>query len=66
MSGRGPSTALAPGMVGGVELPQALPRDVRVNLCRGDILVPEEHLNRSQIGPVLKQVGREGMAQLVR
>jgi hypothetical protein len=39
---------------------------VRVDLCGADIPVPEELLNGADVGPVLEQVGGEGVAQGVR
>ena len=34
-----------------------------VDLGGGDIGVPEQHLHRTQIGAMVEQMGRKGMAQ---
>ena len=49
-----------------MDLPQPIPRHVRVNLRRADIRVPEQFLDHSQIGAVLEQVRRETVPQHVR
>lgn len=41
----------------------ALLKDVGVDHCGGDIAVPEQLLNRADVGSALKQVGGEGMAK---
>jgi hypothetical protein len=38
-------------------------RHVQVNLCRSYILVPEDFLDRTQIGAVLQQMSRKTMPQ---
>jgi len=38
-------------------------RNVKIDLRRRDILVPQQFLDRSQIDSILQQVGREGMPQ---
>src|SRR5690349_2386901 len=45
---------------------QPRPRDVRVDLRRGDVGVAEHHLHAAQVGAVLEQVRGEGMPQYVR
>ena len=56
----------APRMVLRMQLLEALARDVRVDLGRRDIGVPEQHLHHAQVGAVIEQVGGERMAQGVR
>ena len=41
-------------------------RDMRVNLRRPQVLVPEHFLHGPQIGTVPQQIRREGVAQRVR
>ena len=40
--------------------------DVGVDLGRAEILVAQQFLHAAQVGAVVKQMGRERMAQLVR
>ena len=49
-----------------VQLFESLARDVRVDLCRRKVAVPEQHLHDAQIGTVVQQMGREGVTQRVR
>src|SRR5438093_4857749 len=37
--------------------------NVRIFLCGSQAGMPEQFLDRAQVGPALKQVGREGMAE---
>ena len=39
-----------------MQLLEALPRDVRVNLCGGNIRMPQKHLYHSQIGSMIQQM----------
>src|SRR2546428_12321139 len=57
---------LCPGMVLIVHLLQSGSRNVRVDLRRRYVRMPEHHLYRAQIGAVLQQVCGEGVAQHVR
>ena len=50
----------------GVQLFETLARHVCVDLCRREVAVPEQHLHDPQIGAVVQEVGREGMAERVR
>jgi hypothetical protein len=50
----------------GVQLLHAFPRDMRINLCRGDIRVTKQHLHHTQIGTVIQQMGRERVPQGMR
>src|SRR3989344_6447728 len=45
---------------------QPLTRNMRVNLRRGQVRMPEQHLHHAQIGAVVQQVRRKRMAQRVR
>ena len=45
---------------------QSLASDMRVNLRRGQVRMPEQHLDHAQIGAVIEQMRRERMAQGVR
>ena len=45
---------------------QAVDRDMRVDLGRTEVGVSQEFLHDAQIGAVVEQMGREGMAQHVR
>ena len=47
----------------GVEGLEAFPGDVGVDLGGGDVGVAEEQLHHPQVGPVVEQVGGEGVAQ---
>src|SRR5262245_47689086 len=49
-----------------VQLLQARPRDVCVDLRRRDVRVAEHHLHAAQVRAVLEEVRREGMPQDVR
>ena len=49
-----------------VGLFDALHRDMRVNLCRGKVGVPEQSLDASQIGAVIQKMRRKAVAKLVR
>ena len=49
-----------------VHLAQILAIDVRVNLGRGNIDVPEHFLDRAQVGAALQQMCGEGMAEGMR
>jgi hypothetical protein len=40
--------------------------DMGVDLCRVDVGVPEQNLNRAQVGPSLQEMGGKGVAQGVR
>src|SRR5262245_45001022 len=53
-------------MMFGVQVFEALARYVRVDLSRGKIAVPEQHLHDAQIGAMIQQMRREGVAQGVR
>ena len=53
-------------MVYGVQGLQPFPGDVSVDLRRRDIGVAEQHLDDAEVGAVVDQVRREGMAQRVR
>jgi hypothetical protein len=53
-------------VMGRMQNPQPLPRHVRVNLRRGNICVPKEHLHRAQVSPMVQQMGGECVAQRVR
>ena len=46
--------ALATGMVFSVQLLQALTRNVSVDLCSGDVSVPQKHLYHTEISPVVQ------------
>src|SRR5215831_17729134 len=48
-----------------VDLAQAPPGEVGVDLRRRDLLVSEQLLDGAQVGAALEQVGRETMAQRV-
>ena len=49
--------------VGGMELQDI---NVSINLRCGDIFVPEQLLNNTQISPVLEQVGSKRVTERVR
>ena len=49
-----------------VQLLQSLPRDVRVDLGRRNIRVPQEQLHHAQIRAVIQKVRRKGMPQGMR
>lgn len=49
-----------------VDIPQPVPGDMRVNLRRADIRVPQQFLDHPQIRAVLQQMRREAMTQHVR
>jgi hypothetical protein len=53
-------------MVPRMQLPQPLARHVGVDGGRRDVGVAQQHLHRAQVGAVVQQVGREGVAQRVR
>ena len=53
-------------MVQRVQLLQPLARHVGVDRRRRDVGVAEQHLHRAQVGAVVEQVRREGVAQRVR
>lgn len=48
-----------------VGLAEAIGRDVGVDLRRRDVSVAEHFLDRTQVGPVIEQMRREGMTQHV-
>ena len=50
----------------GVQPLQPLARDVGVDRRRRDVGMAEQHLHRAQVGAVVQQVRREGVAQRVR
>ena len=50
-------------MVVGVQLLEPFPRDMRVNLRRGNIGVPQEELHHAQIGTVIEKMRGKGMAK---
>lgn len=56
--------------VGGMELQDSLSKvlniNVSINLRCGDIFVPEQLLNNTQISPVLEQVGSKRVTERVR
>jgi hypothetical protein len=49
-----------------VQLFQPFTGNMGVNLCSGNIRVPEQHLNDAQIRTVIEQMGGKGVAQSVR
>ena len=49
-----------------VQTLQPLLVDVRIDLGRRDVRMPEHHLDRAQIRPVLQEMGREAVPQHVR
>jgi hypothetical protein len=53
-------------MMLGVELLEPFACNVRINLCRGNIRVTQQHLDHSQIGAVIEQMRGEGVAQGMR
>src|SRR3954470_4079842 len=57
---------LAPRVVAVVDAPQASLEDVRVNLRRGQVGVPQHHLDGAQVGAAIEEMGGEGMADDVR
>ena len=50
----------------GVNLLHALSGDVSINLRGGNIRMAQQQLHDAQIGAVVDEVGREGVAQRVR
>ena len=50
----------------GVQAFQALPGDVRIDLRRRDIGMPEHQLYDPQIGAVVEQMGGESVTQHMR
>src|SRR5215469_17516591 len=65
MAGRAPDASAARMMLR-MQLFEPLARDVRVDLCGREVAVTEQHLDYAQIGAVVQQMGREGVAQRVR
>ena len=61
-----PRPCSRPRMVPAMHRPQALRRDVGVDLGRADVGVPEQRLHDAQVRAAPEQVGREGVAQRVR
>src|SRR4051812_7315253 len=59
-------TILPPRMIFVVDDPEPRLEDVRVDLGRGEIRVPEHHLDQAQVRSALEQVRGEGMPQHVR
>src|SRR6187399_1584500 len=57
---------LAARVVAVVDGPQASLEHVRVNLRRGQVGVPQHHLDGAQVGAAIEEVGGEGMADDVR
>ena len=57
-----PCPSLSSRMEALVYLPQALPRDVGVDLGGGDVGVAEHELDGAQVGAAFDQVGGEGVA----
>ena len=53
-------------MVRGKDFRQPRFGDVRINLRGGEIAVAEQHLHHAQVGAVIDEMGRKGMAQGVR
>src|SRR5215204_4643400 len=53
---------LSAGMEAVVNGPQARFQDVGVDLRRGQVGVPQHHLDGAQVGAPVEQVGRERMA----
>jgi hypothetical protein len=49
-----------------IDAPEAAPVHVAVDLRRREGAVPEQLLDRAQVGAALEQVGREGMPEPVR
>ena len=49
-----------------MQLLEPLARNVGVDLCRRNVGMPQQQLNDAQIGAVIQQVRRKGMAQGVR
>jgi hypothetical protein len=43
----------------------ALLKHMGVNHRRGNVVVPQQLLNRANVGPALEQVGREGVTKSV-
>src|ERR1043166_9485694 len=50
-------------MVATVHLAEPARRDVRVDLGRRDVRMPEERLHDPQVGPAGEEMGREGVAE---
>jgi hypothetical protein len=57
---------LAARVMSGVQLFQALARDVRVDLRRRDVGMSEKQLHHPQVGAVIDEMRRERVAQGVR
>ena len=55
--------SLCAGMMHGVQLLQAFARNVGIYLSGRDIGMPEQHLHHAQIGAMIEQVCRKGVAQ---
>src|SRR5258705_5079520 len=53
-------------MRAGVRLLEASPGDVGVDLSRAEVLMPEELLDRAQVGAAIEEVCRERMPERVR
>ncbi len=49
-------------MMPGVQVFEALPGHVGVNLRRGQVAVSQKHLHHAKVGPVVEQMRGEGMA----
>lgn len=49
-----------------MQLTQAFSRNVRINLGSREIAVSQQHLYDTQIGAVVQQMGRKGMAHHMR
>jgi hypothetical protein len=50
-------------MVSRVQLPQALARNVRIDLGRGNVGMTQQELHHPQVGSVIHQMGGKCMAQ---
>src|SRR5690606_13145802 len=57
---------LPTGVMTGMELAQAMPRHMCVDLRGGQITVSEQHLHYPQVGPVIEQMGGKSMTQCMR
>ena len=60
------STFSASGVVAGVELLQPLTGHMGIDLGGGEVAVAQQQLHHAQISPMIKQMGRECMAQVMR
>jgi hypothetical protein len=50
-------------VVSRVQLPQALARDMRIDLGRGNVGMTQQQLHHPQVGSVIHQMGRKCVAQ---